>query len=457
MTRMGLAARLVAGAVIAVGAGAAVTGGVAFAWMPHTAVPVSQKVAPVAADSVLTCAGPLMAIGRDATDASAITVAADSASTVTGDGMNADTLRVPAVGDDAGPQRLVTSATGRKSPEAAGASSSSITSDDLGGFAASSCAPALMDSWIVAGETTTGAADLITLANPGDVAATVDLTVYGKDGPTQPAAGGNIIVSPGTETVLPLAGLGIGDDAPVVRVTATGAPVRATLQSSVTRGLATGGVDQTGVVASAAKRQVITGVRVLQEQQDDPTTIVRLLAPDADATAQVTVIGEHGTTGPGQEVPLSAGTPAELQLPLAVGDYSIVVTADQPVLGSVWQATGTDAGDDFAWATPAPELLTGKTGTLVSVPAGPSPELAMLPAGEKDVKVVATPVGGGDALTTTAVASQATTLALGENTSYRITVSGKVHAAVTFADEGALASYPVPRPPAASAPVTVYR
>ncbi|QAY60638.1 large extracellular alpha-helical protein [Microbacterium protaetiae] len=456
MTRISLAARLIAGAVIAVGTGAAVTGGIAFGWMPQQATPVSQKVAPAAADSVLTCPGPLLAIGRDSSAASQISIASDGALTLTGEGTKKSTLKATGIDGDAGPVRLITSASGRTTPEAAGAASATVAADDLGGFSAAPCTSALMDSWLVGGSTATGAADLITLANPGDVTASVDLTVYGKDGVAAAAAGKNIVVAAGTELVIPLAGLGIGDDAPVVRVTATGAPVRAMLQSSLARGLQTGGVDQSGVVTAASTRQVITGVHVIREQQDDPTTVVRLLAPDDDTTAQVTVIGEHGTTGPGQEVPLTAGTPAQLQLPLAAGNYSIVVTAEQSVVSAVWQATGTAAGDDFAWVVPAPALAAGQPGTLVSVPKGAGPELDLLSDGDA-AKVTLTPVNGGNAQTVTVDSAQASSVAVQPGTSYRITTDGPVHAAVAFVGDKALASYPVWPGAAGSAPVTVYR
>ncbi len=457
MTRIVVASRLVAAAVIAVGAGAAVTGGVAFGWMPHVVAPAVQKVTPAAADAVLTCSGPLLAIGRDATAAAKISVAGAAAVTVAGQNVTQGRLKTPDISGEAGSVRLVASAKGRTVPQVSGASSVSIAADDLGGFAANACAPALMDSWVVGGSTMSGAADLIALANPGQVAATVDLTMFGKDGQTQPAGGNSIVIAPGTEEVIPLAGLGIGEDAPVVRVTATGAPVRAALQSSLSRGLSTSGVDQSGVVSVASSRLVVTGVHVTREQQDDPTTVVRLLAPDHDATAQVTVVGVHGTTGPAQQVPLSQGTPVELQLPLAVGDYSIVVTADKPVVGAAWQATGTAAGDDFTWIEPAPALAAGRQGTQVTVPAGPSPRLDLLPDGSQPVKLTLAPVGGGAAQTVTVPAQQASSVPLQAGLSYRITATGAVHAAVSFVGDKALASFPVWPPATAAAPVTVYR
>src|SRR3546814_6297364 len=65
----------------------------------------------------------------------------------------------------------------------AAAGSSSVEAADLRGFAASACRPPLLESWLVGGATTTGSGDLVVLSNPGTVAATVQITVYGASGP----------------------------------------------------------------------------------------------------------------------------------------------------------------------------------------------------------------------------------------------------------------------------------
>lgn len=454
-SRVGVAVRLSAGAVIAAVLVVGAAAGIAFAWMPHTASPPSRLVEPAAADSQLTCSGPLLAIGRDANAPQKISAVAAEHVTATGADQKRNTLASPDASGASGVTRLVTPAQHRAAPIAAGAASASITADDVAGFAASSCAPALMESWLVGGSTDTGAADLVLLANPGSVPATVQLTLYGTDGVQEPGPGGTVIVAAGTQQVVPLAGMGLNQGAPIVRVTATGAPVRAALQSSIVRGLQPGGVDQSGMIAAASTTQVITGVRVTAEPQADPTSIVRLLAPTAGATASVTVIGVHGTTGPAVEVPLKAGAPVEAELPgLAPGDYTVIVTADQPVVAAAWQATGTGKGADFAWVTSAPTLPSGEAGTVFSVPAGPSPQLVLV--ADADAAVSLTRVDGGGAQKVTVVAGQTASVPLAAGTSYRLTTDQQVRAAVTFAAAGALASYPVWPQDAASAPLRVY-
>ena len=145
----------------------------------------------------------------------------------------------------------------------------------------------------MAGAGTTGAADLIVLSNPGEVAATVTLTVYGAGGAEVPPGGGDIVVRPGAQRIIPLAGLALGEEIPVVHVQATGAPVAASLQSRITRVLEPGGVDQAGALGELATRQTVVGVTVTEGALGTGTglagTIVRVLSPDADTEATISV------------------------------------------------------------------------------------------------------------------------------------------------------------------------
>jgi hypothetical protein len=450
------AARYTAGGAIAVVVLVVIGGGIAFGWMPRTAPAPAVSVAPVAADAVLTCPGPLLALARDARSASGISVASGEDVTASG-ALRRDVLATTGVPGESGPTRLEAPATGRTVPAAAGAASAAVIAEDLTGFAAAACTPALMESWLVGGSTSTGAADLVLLANPGKVTATVDLTFYGVDGPRHPGAGSRIIIAPGTQRVLPLAGLGLGDQAPILRVTATGAPVRAALQSSIVRGLTPGGVDQEGAIAAAATTQVVPGVRVTAAPTDNAPAVVRLLAPTGATTATVTVLGASGAVGSAMTVPLKTGAPVEAGLPtLAPGSYTVLVTADQPVVAAVWQTTGTGAGDDFAWNPAAPPLAATADGSLFAVPAGPSPSLVVTPAGKAAVTASVMPAAGGTTTTVSAAAGRATVVPLTAGGAYRIALDGAAYAAVTFAGDGALASYPVWPQDAASAPVVVY-
>lgn len=455
-TRLLVGAGLAAGIVLVVGVG------VAAPWPTHEQQPAAVSVTPTPADTVLACTGPLVALGRDATQAGGLTAAAPSALVSASDGadlVSAAAAASPQVAGSDGPTVLTAAPDGDRRSDAAGAGSASVAADDLRGFSASACRPPLIESWLVAGATTTGSADLVLLSNPSDVAATVDLTLYGATGLTAPAGGAGLRVDAHSQRIVPLAGLGVGEEAPIVRVTASGAPVVAALQSSITRTLLPGGVDQTGAIVAAETSQIIPGVRVLQSAVDasssGSTTQLRVLSPSVANTVTVTILDASGDEVRRQQAPLEPDLPTGVDLPgLAPGEYAVRVEADAPVTAALWQTTGLGEGSDFAWYTPAPEIAVP---TLVAVPAGPAPTLMLTGAGGDAASVSLEPVrGAGDAVEVTVAASGATVVPLTAGSVYRLTSDQPVHAAVTYADAGALGGFPVWPADAAAAALVVH-
>jgi hypothetical protein len=340
-----------------------------------------------------------------------------------------------------------------------GAGSATVQSDDLTGFAASSCQEPRLESWLVGGATTTGASDLVRLANPGTVPATVQLTVYGATGRQVPP-GGTLVVPPGTERVVPLAGLILDEQAPVVHVSASGAPVRAALQASITRTLVAGGVDQVSAVPTAERTQIIPGVTVAatpaQASNESPTAVLRLLSATSTTTATVTVLTTSGAPESHQSVPLKAGVPAEVALSdLAPGRHTVRIDSDGRIVAAVWSTTGFAAGSDFAWYPAAPEVSAS---TLVTVPEGPSTVLSIVNPGTKPAVVTLTPVDGSAARSLTIPAGQTLDVSVPNRLSFTLDPKDGAHvrAALTLTGSGALADIPVWPGAAAAASIDVY-
>lgn len=460
----GRAARRIAGATVAVLAAAVVAALIVVPLPGSTVEPVSISARPPAAASLATCAGPILAAGRDSSNAASLTDAAAQAVTAAAaDGagdLERSTLGAPDVTDGAGPASLTVPPAGDAPVDLAAAGSAAVAAPDLRGFAATSCGRPAMESWLVGGDATTGAADLVVLANPGDVAAEVTLVVYGATGPSSPAAGSGIVVPAGTQRVIPLASLALGEEAPVVRVTASQAPVRATLQTSITRVLTPGGVDQVAASAVPSSTITIPGVAIALAPDDpaasDVPTRLRLLAPAADGTATVTIRAASGPVGAEQTVPLTAGVPLELDFAaLAVGTYTVDVTSTTPVTGAVWSTTGFDAGSDFAWFAAA-DTLTGPA--LVAVARGASPVLTLASTGAEDQTVTLTSdAGAGAPREITLPAGGVVAVPVASGAVYRIIPGDAgVAASVAYASTGALAGYPVPPGDTASAAIRVY-
>ncbi len=450
--------RPVLGGVAALAVVAAITGAVLAPWPTLAVAPAAVLVVPEGNQRVAVCAGDLLIAGRDANDAASVTaVAAQSVATAP-----LALAQARALASDAGgnaPVALSTSAEGQSSaPVFAAAGSASVSAQDIAGFAASACQPPLADAWLVAGSGATGAGDLVLLSNPGDVAATVQLTVYGGSGPQRPPGGTNVIIPAGSQRVIPLAGLALGEESPVIRVQSAGAPVAASLQSSITRTLVPGGVDQTGALAEAASRLSIGGVTVVPVDETGAngaaSTAVRLLATAADASATVTVypVGSPQSVVDSEPVALTAGVPVTLDLPaLAVGTYRVEISATTPVVGAVWQTTGFGAGADFAWYLPVPVSAGAR---LIAVPAGPAPVVTLVNLESSDVTLQLTDaLGGVTSVTVPAASSVAVPVQAG--TFYALD-GGAVAASLSFAGPGALAGYPLWPVDAGAEPLTVY-
>ena len=457
------AAQITGGAVLAaavvVGAGAAV-----FAPLPgRTHDPIRVQAQPPAAPAVAVCSGPLLAAGRDATQASLlgdgapqqITVGATAGADLT------DALLTPAdVAAGAGPsmQTATPPASSSDPADLAAAGSAQVAASDLTGFAAEACTRASMESWLVGGSGTTGAGDLVVLANPGDVAAQVTLAVYGATGAQTPAAGKNIVVPARTQRVIPLAAIALGEENPVVRVTSAQAPVRASLQATLTRVLNPGGVDQIAALGAPTTDLVIPAVPVTVPPGDpgasNTPTSLYLLAPAAAGEATVTVTGDGGAVASTQTLPLLAGIPLTLDLgSLAVGTYTVSITATTPITGAVWTTTGFGAGSDFGVFTPAEVLGSA---TLAAVAEGPSPQLSLVGASAGGATVTIERLDGSDAQQITVPEGRTVRVPVEGGTVYRVTPTGSVRASVAYSGAGAVAGYPIAAGDAAAAAIEVY-
>ena len=459
-------ARLLIGAVVSVVAVIAVLLAIAAPWPRIAHEPVAVAASPAPDEAVVVCDGALFAAGRNARSADEITVAARSTPLVATDGgaEAADLpLRSPDVEGSGGAPAYSAQPQGRAATALAAGSSARVAQADLSGFAVDACRPPLFESWLVGGDTSIGTSDLVVVANPGDVAATVEITVYGATGPVVPPGGTAVAIAARTQRVIPLAGLASGEESPVLRITATGAPVRASMQSSHVRTLVPGGVDQQSAVAAAAERQVIPGVVVTAPPgaagASDAATIVRILAPAhaGQAIVTVTAVGAATPATPPATVPLAKGIPTELELSgLAVGSYVLTVDASVAAVAAVWQATGFGAGSDFAWLTSAPAL---DGASLVAVPAGPSPTLQLANPSADAATVTVHVVRGGEADRSVEVpAGGSAALPLGAGTVVRVDPgdAGEVHAQVSFWDAGALAGFAAWPSDASAGPVRVY-
>lgn len=246
---------------------------------------------------------------------------------------------------------------------------------DLRGLVAGTCRAPAVETWLVGGATAVGTSARLVLQNPGATPAVVRLELWGPAGAVEPAGTPEYLVPAGSERVVLLEGVAAGQDRLVVRLTSSGGLVTAYLQDSALRGLMPAGVDLVVGGTAPATTQVVTAVSVASGAGGGTADVplVRLLAPDASGTAAVTVLGPDGTVPlPGTEsVALDGGAVIDVPLDgLPAGEYTLVVTADVPVVAGVMLTSGTGAGAaepttdaplDRAWL---PGVAPGTEGAL---------------------------------------------------------------------------------------------
>ena len=319
------------------------------------------------------------------------------------------------------------------------------------------------------GATTVGRTTLLTLANPTEVSATVNLELFGENGAITAPGTSGIIVPASGQRVLSLAGFAPGLVSPVVHVISTGGQVLATMQQSILRGLAPGGLDIVGSSASPSTVSIIPGVvvtdqdavRVLagasspSEVRDDFVTVLRLFAPGEGAVpVTVNVIPENGTaTGASFSYNLDGGRVADVPIQdLSAGTYTVTVESSVPSIASVRASSAVGESTDFAWFTSAQKLSTQAQFTAA---AGPAPVLHLYNPTSVAASISLTPLG--EKSTTVVVpARSSAVLPVKAGASYGLTNFDELYAAVSNSGGGMLARYAVHPPGVGSSPITVY-
>ncbi|MBP2437583.1 DUF5719 family protein [Microbacterium amylolyticum] len=456
--------RRIAGTTFGLALTAAVVGAAVLPWPDITAAGVGNTteaphtiVTPVPGEALLACDGPILALGRDASDAQGLMAVTDPAIAALNARSEAPDTDGRTTIDGVGEATTIVQLPDGTDPIAvSGAGSALLNEPDITGFAASACRAPTPEAWLVGATVATGITDIVVVANPSEVAATVSLEVFGVDGRTRPP-GGEFALPAGAARAIPVASISGAEQSPVVRVIASGAPVRASLQSSRVMTLDPVGVDVQAAAAPATSAVIprLTITESAAESPDEPTALRLLSIEGVDAVADVTVVSESsGGVAFSATLELAADQPLSVDLAdLAAGSYTVRVDAESPIVAAVRNV----AGADYGWSVAAPELDETSLVTLPDAPEGQF-QVAIANTGDEPVTVVVDRLDR-DVSTRTldiGVGRSASFRAFSEGT-YRIDVSdGTVAASASHVVDGAIASFPVQPDPAEPEPVTVF-
>jgi hypothetical protein len=435
----------------------------------QVSAPVST-VKPVPTDQQRVCPGPLMSLASDA-GAATTSSAFGSAGAVYGtDGADLQTRSLKPGSETSGrsqaPLALTVSTPQGATvpPLVAGAQSQQADEDDIKGLAAASCGEAAADSWLVAGSNSLGQTSLVLLSNPTSVQATVNLTIFSESGAVDAPGASGIVVPPGAQKIVPLAGLAPSASAPIVHVQSMGGQVLASVQQSFEQGIDPRGVELTGATALPDRTQVISGMTIANldavtagqsgEGYGADLPAVRVFVPgDQDADVTIGAVGENGTAaGNSYATTVKAGVVAEVPLDgLIDGSYTVTVRSSVPIVAAARTSVAAAEVRDFAWFVSSQPMADE---FLAAIPTGPSPVIHFANPGGKDQTVTLTTKEGK--VTTVAVPSEGSANAsVGRG---MLTVAGAdgLFASVSLAGPGLTASFPLSPPGPLAAPLNVY-
>ena len=418
-----------------VSAGAVALGIAALVTLPlpgYVGTAPSLSIAPVPAIQQRVCPGPLVEVMSQGSDDISFYSTGQTQYSEESSEKNFDNFWLDAVDNQndalsAAPKVITVppAASAEEAPLLAGNQVEQIATEALSGLAAAACTDPGNDLWLVGGSTEIGRTTLVTLSNPTDVTATVTLEVFSEKGYIDSVTSEGIIVLPGEQRIISLAGYAPDVIAPVVRVMSNGGQVLANLQQSVTRTLAPSGVEWVAPGSGLATQQIIPGVFVAGQAEHDRSEVGNVVS-DLEPAIRVVVPGEKDSkvtvkllSSTGKTVEYSANLKAKkvVQLPLAGiadGTYTVIITGQEPLVAGIRTIQGADSGaaapavtdpaapvvpagsetgGDFTWLS-STSFLTDQI--LIPVPVGPAPTVTFYNPANRTAEVTLSAQGKKD-------------------------------------------------------------
>jgi hypothetical protein len=255
-----------------------------------------------------------------------------------------------------------------------GITSQLVDTESLRGLAAASCHQPSNEFFLIGGSTAAGREALLVLTNPSPIDAVADLTIFTELGKVEVSGLAGISVPARSTTVLSLASFAPTVPTLAVQVQSQGAKLAGWIQQRTTRGTAAQGLDWVSPSLPPAEFSVIPGLVIVgtkainqvvaSEENSDAGHALRIFAPDgANITVQI-IPSEEDVFGAVLTGLVEPGTVQDFPIEeLLDGNYSVFISSDQPIYSGLRVARGNPRAIprvDFAWLSPAQELLTDR-------------------------------------------------------------------------------------------------
>ena len=231
------------------------------------------------------------------------------------------------------PGSAVAEADGDLAPGAAGGQLGLATVPGARGLTLTGCTQPSETQWLVGGGDAPGRSEQLVLTNPGPDAVTVDVSVWGAEGPVDTTGASGIVVPGGGRVVELLDAVAPAVEASVVAVTATGGPVVAHLAESYREGTTDRGTEVVSPAAEPSTDLVLPALPALPEGHQGQV-VLRVGAPgEAQAVVDLTALTADGAVRLADQVTrVQPGRTVDVELgDLPEGTTALRLRSDEPV------------------------------------------------------------------------------------------------------------------------------
>ena len=339
-----------------------------------------------------------------------------------------------------------------------------VDSEKVRGRTASACAEPVNEQWIVGGSTAVGVSSTLSLGNPSEVPATVQIAVYAEDGQVESSQTTGVLVPPQSERTVSLNGYAPDRESLAVQVVSTGATVTASMGVGHTVDIRPYAADTVSRQLEPLNELVIPGPTTMSDHEahhegehgliDDNPVQVRLLAPgEEEGRATISALTESGEFIDLGHLDLNPDEAQSFIIETWPEDAQAVhVASTVPVVAGALGSAQEGSTHDYAWFAPAPEISAN---TPTAAPIVRGGQLILVNTGELTAEVSISGSDADDDPTVVEVAAGAAVIAKAPADAV-LTSDEPIHAGVRVADDTEMAGYPVLPLTDRGAALTVY-
>ena len=263
------------------------------------------------------------------------------------------------------------------------------------------CSAPSISQWFVGGAADVTSKGKLILINSGLSEAIIDVEIWSESGIRPPKV---VTLKANSSVVQSLDSLDPGSKRIALHIAPRSGRVNAFLVDERGRGLKSLGGDMVNASPDPSKVVVIPAVPHMKRSGKALAHTLRVIAPgDVDARISVELVSTKGSFIPFgfADRAIKAGIVTEIPLnpQIVPSTFALKITADRPIVASVYSSTYAQAKSDFVWSTSTAEMseyslaVSGLAPTLVFAGERISISLSILYTNKKEKKFTVTGEG----------------------------------------------------------------